>query len=299
MSQGPTFGSKRAVAAMSLTGPLDERMRAIADAGFAGIELHLDELSLADMTPQQIGRRASDLGLSITCLQGLGDYEGATPARRSGVRDMARRALDRCGELDVHCLCVTSNTRQHVLSDWDCIAEDIAWLADEARSYGVSLGYEPVGWGAHIAGYGAAMRLIDIVDRDNLGITLDCFHWFAKDQPLSLLAVIPARKIAYVQLADGQRDPALDFLQLNRFHRMPLGEGRFPILEFLRILKGTGYRGPLSIEILNPDRFGLSNSMLALWYRESLDASISLVDAEGITEHAPMERTKPCRATIA
>lgn len=276
MSKGSAFGRTAAIATMSLTGPLSGRLKAIAEAGFNGVELYLEDLYASDMPSREILRLASDLGLSIACLQPLRDFEGTPPSRRSEVRDMARLALDWCDELGVRSLSVCSNTRPHSLGDWDCIAEDLGWLAEKAGGYGVSLGYEPLSWGAHISDYLSASTLIDIVNHDNLGLTLDSFHWFARNQPLSLLAAIPPEKIVHVQLADGDRNAPLDFLQASRFHRLPLGEGHHPVFEFLRVLKGTGYGGPISVEIFNPERFNLPNKALGLWYRETLAMALHM-----------------------
>jgi 4-hydroxyphenylpyruvate dioxygenase len=130
----------------------------------------------------------------------------------------------------------------------------------------------------HVSDYASALTVIDIVNHDNLGLTLDSFHWFAKDQPLSLLAAIPAGKIAHVQLADGYRGATVDFLRYSRFHRLPLGEGSLPNFDFLRILKRAGYRGALSLEIFNPDRFRLSDRALALWYHETLAMTLRPIE---------------------
>lgn len=274
------FGSKTAVATMSLTGTFSARMETIAKAGFNTVELYLDELPRFGLSPSQIRRAAADFGLTIVCAQPLRDYEGIQPSRRGEVHDMAYRVLDWCWELEAPLLSICSNTLPHAVGDWNCIADDLTWLAERAKSRGISLGYEPLSWGTHISDYSSAATLIDFIGHDHLGLTLDCFHWFTRKQPLSLLSAIPASKVVHVQLADGRHDSTLDFLQLSRFHRLPLGEGQFPCLDFLRILKRTGYRGSLSLEIFNPERFALSNRMLELWYGESFNMLMRLVCAE-------------------
>jgi 4-hydroxyphenylpyruvate dioxygenase len=61
---------------------------------------------------------------------------------------------------------------------------------------------------------------------------------------------VPAEKIFFVQFADA---PLLhmDPLQYSRHHRNFPFQGQFPLIDFIRALNATGYRGPYSLEIFN------------------------------------------------
>ncbi len=57
------------VATVSLSGSLDEKMRAIADAGFDGFEVFEPDLISSPDLPEDIAKKAADLGLTLDLYQ--------------------------------------------------------------------------------------------------------------------------------------------------------------------------------------------------------------------------------------
>ncbi len=57
------------IASVSISGRLDAKLRAIAEAGFDGIELVENDLLTYDGTPRDVGRMIRELGLTCTAFQ--------------------------------------------------------------------------------------------------------------------------------------------------------------------------------------------------------------------------------------
>src|SRR4051794_26799710 len=67
---------RKSIATVSLSGPLAGKLTAIADAGFDGVEIFENDLLTSALRPEEVRRRAGDLGLSIELYQPFRDFEG-------------------------------------------------------------------------------------------------------------------------------------------------------------------------------------------------------------------------------
>ncbi|HSU71870.1 MAG TPA: sugar phosphate isomerase/epimerase and 4-hydroxyphenylpyruvate domain-containing protein, partial [Micrococcaceae bacterium] len=64
------------IATVSLSGTLEEKMRACAIAGFDGIEIFEQDLVTSALRPERIRSMAEDLGLSLDLYQPFRDFDG-------------------------------------------------------------------------------------------------------------------------------------------------------------------------------------------------------------------------------
>ncbi len=72
---------KRAIATVTLSGALPDKLEAAARAGFDGVEIFDADLMTFDGTPADIRRIAADLGLEIPLWQPFRDFEAVPPDR--------------------------------------------------------------------------------------------------------------------------------------------------------------------------------------------------------------------------
>ncbi len=121
------------------------------------------------------------------------------------------------------------------------LTDAFAAIADRAGERGLSCHLEFIPfWG--LFDLNMAWRVIRDADRPGAGIVFDYWHFMRGNPDLDLLAQIPGDKIASVQLADAaasfpeDRSPVDDCLN----HRVPCGDGEFPVTEITRILARTG-----------------------------------------------------------
>lgn len=238
------------IATCALGGLLEEKLIAIAQAGFRAVEIFEEDLAGFQGTPRELKALAEDLGLRIVALQPLRDYEAMPEPYRGRNRDRAQRWLDLVGELGVELTYVCSNTSPLALDDPERATADLFELAELAASRGIRVGYEALAWGQHVRDWPQAWEIVRRADHPHLGLVLDSFHCFVRQNPIEPIAGLPGERIFLVQLSDAP-NLLMDPLALSRHHRAMPGQGDWPMEAFLRAVLATGYRGPISLEIFN------------------------------------------------
>jgi 4-hydroxyphenylpyruvate dioxygenase len=263
---------QRSIATVALSGTLEKKLAAAAHAGFDGVEIFENDLISCPLTPEEIRRRASELGLGIYLYQPLRDFEAVPPGQ---LRANLRRAGEKFAvmqRLGADALLVCSSVRDDAVDDDALAAEQLARLADLAREHGVVVAYEALAWGTHVNRFEHSWKIVSLANHPNLGIGLDSFHILSVGGDLSLLRAIPGDRIAFVQLADAPR-MRMDLLQWSRHFRCFPGQGRLELVAFMERVLDTGYEGPFSLEIFNdvfrqadPERIAVDGmrSMIAL-----------------------------------
>ncbi|WP_158107606.1 bifunctional sugar phosphate isomerase/epimerase/4-hydroxyphenylpyruvate dioxygenase family protein [Vibrio furnissii] len=250
---------KTGIATVSISGSLVEKLHAAANAGFDGVEIFENDLTQSEFTPRQVRQLAESLGLEIIALQPLRNFEAMPAPLRQQNFYQARKKFELMHELGTSKLMICSNVSPHVIDDPARAAADLHELAELAQKEHFMIGYEALAWGRFVHDYDQAWDIVKRADHNNLGILLDTFHMYARNNTLDTLRnEITADKIALVQLADA---PSLqmDVLNFSRHFRCFPGQGDMPILEFMQCLKEKGYRDYISHEIFN-DEFRASQA---------------------------------------
>ncbi len=261
------------IATVSLSGSLDEKLRAIAAAGFAGVEIFETDLICFDGTPRDVRRMAEDLGLSIVAFQPFRDFEGMPEPQRSRNLERARRKFETMQALGTDLLLVCSNVSPLALGGIVRAADDFRALGEIAEANGVRVGFEALAWGRHINDYRDAWEVVRRADHPAIGTILDSFHILGRNLPTDPIGAIPGERIFLVQLADAPK-LSLDILSWSRHFRCFPGQGELPVADFLRAIASTGYAGPLSLEIFN-DQFRAGSAS-----RVATDGLRSLIQLE-------------------
>ena len=248
-----------------------------------------DETSVG--AARAINRMCASLHLRLLCLQPFREFEARkNPEDAAESMRRARGTLSILPVLGTTMLLIPSTTLppSQLDSSTTRMAADLAKLADYASTYSPPLRicYEALSWGTHVSTWKAAWEVVELANRANLGLCLDSFNTAAREwaDPYSpsgirhpsindtlrrslddLVKSVPARKIFYFQLADGQRmsvpltppeDPTVPPLRpWSRSYRLfPFETARgayLPVKEFAEAVCATGYRGPWSLEMFN------------------------------------------------
>jgi 4-hydroxyphenylpyruvate dioxygenase len=244
---------KTSIATVCVSGNLQEKLEAIAGAGFKAVEIFENDLIAFPGSPADIRRMCQDLELTVVTCQPFRDFEGMPEARRIRTFDRAERKFDLLQELGTDLLFVCSNTSPEALGGIDRLAGDFAALGERAAKRGMRVGYEALAWGRHINDYRDAWEIVRRANHPNVGTVLDNFHIQARGLDLSVIGTIPREKISMVQIADAPQ-LQMDYLTWARHWRCLPGQGDFDLAAFMTALESTGYDGFLSLEIFN-DRF--------------------------------------------
>jgi len=242
-----------AIATVSLSGTLSEKIEAIAAAQFRGIEIFENDLLSFNGTPAEARKMIEDLGLRTVTFQPFRDFEGMPEPHRTKVFARAERKFDLMQELGCDLLMVCSNVSPDSLGGIDRAAEDFHELGERAAKRGMRVAFEALAWGRHINDYRDAWEVVRRTNHPAVGLVLDSFHVLARETDLRAIRSIPKDRIFLVQMADAPRLD-MDYLSWSRHYRCFPGQGDLPVDDFMEALQATGFDGLLSLEIFN-DRF--------------------------------------------
>jgi 4-hydroxyphenylpyruvate dioxygenase len=265
---------RRAIATVSMSGTLQQKLEAIAAARFDAIELFEPDFINFRGGALELRRIADDLGLGIDLYQPFRDFEGMPEDVFRRSLDRAERKFDLMQELGAPLVLVCSNTSPQALGDAERSAAQLHELAERAARRNLRIGFEALAWGRWVNRYGQAWAIVERADHPHLGLILDSFHTLSLGDDPAGIAEIPGHRIFFVQMADAPL-MAMDVLQWARHHRNFPGQGQFDMEGFFEQALRAGYTGTLSLEIFNdvlratPNRRTALDAMRSLLFLES------------------------------
>ena len=128
-------------------------------------------------------------------------------------------------------------------------------LSDLAEPYGIKIAVEFVGHPqCTVNTFGQAYDIVQTVDRDNVGLVLDCFHFHAMGSKLEDLKKADGSKIFILHIDDTEDFP-IGFLTDE--DRLWPGEGVIDLDGILSTLKDIGYSDVVSVELFRPEYYQL------------------------------------------
>ena len=285
---------KTSIATVSISGTLEGKLRAVAGAGFDGVEIFENDLLSFPGSPREVGRIVADLGMACSLFQPFRDLEGMPPEQRQRAFDRMERKFDVMAELGTDLILLCSNCSPLASDDRARMIDDLAELGARAMQRDMRVGYEALAWGRHVNDHRDAWGLVRDVDHPGIGLILDSFHSLSRNIPSASIGDIRADKLFFVQIADA---PLLDMDLLSwsrHFRNMP-GQGDFALTDFAEAIHRIGYDGYWSLEIFN-DRFraGSASGVAVDGYR-SLQA---MHDAVAVRPRAPIAPVMPARVAV-
>lgn len=267
---------------ITLAGPLEAKLEAMAQAGFSQVMLKANDLNGHPQGWKAAVRAVKASGLRPTGFQVLRDFEGLSGHLHQYKVDIAKTMLEMCAALDSKVLLACSSTSPHASTDLDHFARDLRKLAMLAVPLGIKIAYEGLSWGRTVNEYTTACDVVSRADCPNLGIGIDSYHIFAARTPLDALEDVDPSRIFLVQLSDFLWQETRTFEERRdtaRTYRVFPGEGVHSeqVVELVRRLDTLGYRGDYSFEVFNDDYVQLPLPMVAqraqrsaLWLAEDV-----------------------------
>ena len=262
---------KTSIATVSLSGDLEDKIAAIARAGFDGVEIFEQDFIAFDHAPRDVGRMVADAGLAVALFQPFRDFEGLPEPFRAKAFDRAERKFDLMAELGADLVLVCSTVSPHALGGVDRCAADLRELGERAGRRGLRIGYEALAWGRFVSDHRDAWEIVRRADHPAVGLILDSFHTLSRGIDPDSIRSIPADRIAFVQLADAPK-LQMDLLSWSRHYRTMPGQGDLAVAGFVEAVKATGYDGYLSLEIFNDLFRAAASDVIAVDGRRSLIA---------------------------
>lgn len=185
---------RTSVATVSLSGSLEEKVTAIAAAGFDGFEVFEPDFVSSPWSPRELASRAADLGLTLDLYQPFRDLDSVdvTTFARNLIR--AERKFDIMEQLGCDTLLVCSSPLPEAVRDDARLTEQLHTLAERAHSRGLRIAYEALAWGTHVNTYRHAWKIVQDADHPALGTCLDSFHILSRGDDPSGIRDIPGRR---------------------------------------------------------------------------------------------------------
>jgi sugar phosphate isomerase/epimerase len=212
---------------------------AAADAGFGGVSIwtaHHDWAVADGMSSEAFFALHAERGLTIPAAEIVFEWApadgSAAAAENAHLLDVAART---------GAASVIAVTMQPELPSLREAGAELASLCDRAGERGLAVSVEFLPWSG-VPDIATAARLFDAVDRDNLGLVLDAWHWFRQPggPDEATLRGIPPERIHILQLNDAPADAWDDvMLETSTGRRLP-GEGAVDLLGLLGVLADMG-----------------------------------------------------------
>ena len=155
-------------------------------------------------------------------------------------------------------------TDQEVLDESVRILREIS---DQFKDYKVRFAFEFLGfrW-CSVSTLEEDFAIVKAVNRENIGMVLDTFHFYAGGSSIGAIRDVDPEKIFILHINDAEKLPKAE---LQDAHRLFPGEGVIPLAEILSSLKDIHYDGPVSLEMFRP----------AYWFRPPEEVAQEGIDA--------------------
>jgi len=221
---------------------LEEVLDGVATAGFGGIGL--DHYTIGAFV--RAGGCVDDLGPMLRA-RGLSCTDvGVVPLGADDVVDAAQD-LARTAQVTGARLCIAALLEP---IDDSVAIRQLHAAADVLADAAVRLAFEFTAYG-HTRTLADAMRICEAVGWDRCGLLVDTWHVFRGGEPVSVLRSLAGEQIALVHVNDGPPRSDIEPVFEGRFRRQAPGTGTFALDEFAAALDASGYRGPISVEVLS------------------------------------------------
>ena len=243
---------------ITLAGTLEAKLEAARAAGFTQIMLSAPDVVGHPGGEQAAAQAVRSSGLRVTGFQVLRDFEGLAGHLHAYKVDIAKSMLEMCRALGSRVLLACSSSSAHASGEQELLVRDLRKLAMLALPLGIRVAYEALSWGRHVNLLTQAWEIVQEADRSNLGLCIDSYHAIANGGETKAAADIDPSKVFLVQLSDflwQETRSRQDRMETARHYRVFPGEGVHSeqVLELVRILDVSGYRGDYSFEVFNDD----------------------------------------------
>ncbi len=252
--------------------PVEERVRAVAAGGWAGIGLAQGDLEVVAATIgiEDLARQIRTAGLRYVEVELLTDWwlDAALWRPRWELLTAAATTLG-AGTVKL------GTAFGEPVADLGPFVEPARILAREAADLGFRLALEPLPF-ALVGSLPQGAELARRVDHPAFGLCVDAWHVFRAGTSLKALAAcLTPGLVVNVELNDADPEPIGTLFEDTRDRRRYPGEGSFDLPGFVDVLSTAGFTGPWGVEMLSDEHRGLP---LEEALRRARDSTLSLLE---------------------
>jgi 2-keto-myo-inositol isomerase len=259
--------------------PIEQDVEVAAACGYSALEFWAAKVDayVSSRPLEELAEQVQRSGLTPWCINSI---EGITCRDDAGRRKLLaelRRRVTMARTLGAPSIVVVPSQRSERLEREAAIADAVEVLRAMSDAAGdVSLAFEFLGKpGCTVPTLDMAVEIVERVERANVGMVLDGFHFYAGGSDLADLHRMPIDRLVVVHLNGCEDRPRSE---LTDAHRLYPGEGVIPGASILRILKERGYDGVASVEIFRPEYWTQNPRDVA---RRAKAGAVSVLEAAG------------------
>jgi 2-keto-myo-inositol isomerase len=147
-------------------------------------------------------------------------------------------------------------------------------LADIAEKHNVGLAFEFLGQtDCSVQTLDLAKEVVERVNRENIGLVLDTFHFYAGNSSFEAIETLDPEKLFIFHINDAENLPKET---LTDAHRLYPGTGILPIKEIKQMFDKIGYDRMASIEIFRPEYWNENPFEVAKKAKEATEKVLNL-----------------------
>src|SRR5512141_2022328 len=256
--------------------PLEHDVRIAADCGYAALEIWAGKIPVYERnhTLGQLAESMRARGVAPWCINSIENITHRAAAARADLVDELRGAVVIARAIGAPAIVVVPGTRPTGVDARASAGDAVDVLRAMSDVAGeIKLAFEFLGKPqCAVPTLDMAIEIIERVDRPNVGMVIDTFHFYAGGSSLDDLRRVPIARVIVLHLngcADLPRD------ELTDAHRLYPGEGVIPIDAILSSLHARGFDGVASIEIFRPE----------YWEQHPADVARTAYDAASAVLH--------------
>ncbi len=231
--------------------PMLEKIRLAAEAGFAGVELWINDVYEyvgQGGEVRDIEKAIADSGLIVPCAIAARFWGEAEGLEYPLVLDEIKRRMEMAARLGSPYLVATPPREPCDIGRLTARYKD---LLEIGRQVGVKPTFEYISFFRSVGHLGRAWRIVQDVDDPDATIILDAFHTYNGGATLEDLRPIPVERISHYHIDDAAPDKPLG--QQTDPDRVMLGDGVIDLAAEIAVLREKGYDGTVSLELFNKD----------------------------------------------
>ncbi len=243
--------------ATTMRADLATDIQAAKVAGFDFLEIWAAKLRtfLAQRTTQELNELLAQAGVPALSINSIEHVTFRDAQAYSGVKQ-------ECAELSrvaakISCpfiVLVPGRLPNAGVTRAEIVAESVrvlTELCDIAGSHDVSLAFEFLGQpDCSVQTLDLTHEIVRNVDRKNLGLVIDSFHFYAGGSTIEMIEALDPRLIYVFHINDAEDLPRE---QLEDRHRLLPGLGILPLREMVAAFRRIGYDKVASVEIFRPE----------------------------------------------
>ena len=259
--------------ATTMTSNLEADVAASRQAGFRALELWAAKVDayLATHAVAELKTLLDDNSVAPMSINSIEFIAFRNADEHRKIKTRCKQLSEICEQIGCPVVVVVPSPTPDRNMPWDDVAAEyvkvLQELADIAAPHGVGLSFEFLGFGwCTVRTPRAAWEIVKKTGRSNVGITVDCAHFYGGGGLMTELDDLDPSRIFAFHLDDLEDTPKEAISDATRV--LP-GLGVLPLDEICRHMKANGYDGACSIELFRPEYWGWDAADLAAQAREA------------------------------